>query len=106
MRGKAGRHGAGVTDCDIGVAGLEIKDFVGADHFQSDPGVLVAPVWQARNEPAAGEGVWRRDPQSTVLGRLGQGPERLGESVQSGPQHRKQARALLRQRERTWRPTK
>jgi hypothetical protein len=61
----------------------------------------LAPAWQARNQPATGEGVRGRHAQRALLIALSQRGHCGRECVQPVSQHREQALARTRQRQRT-----
>src|SRR5260370_42450732 len=51
---------AGIADGDVGIAGMEVQNAVGADHVERRIGAHPPPAGQAWHKPAAREGVCRR----------------------------------------------
>src|SRR6202048_4084996 len=51
---------AGIADGDVGIAGMEVQNAVGADHVERRIGAHLPPAGQAWHKPAAPTGGCRR----------------------------------------------
>src|ERR1700716_4641092 len=53
------RQRPGIADGDVGIAGMEVQNAVGADHVERRIGARLPPAGQAWDKPAAPKGVCR-----------------------------------------------
>jgi hypothetical protein len=60
LGGTVCRQGTGIANGDVGIAGMQVQDAVGADHFEWRIGARLPPAGQAWHKPAARKGVCRR----------------------------------------------
>jgi hypothetical protein len=64
------------------------------------------PLWQAEDQPSAGECIWARHTQGLLLGIFRYRSNRDDKSVEAVSKHRKQSFARARERKRTRAPSK
>src|SRR5882762_9373007 len=97
---------AGIADGDVGVAGMEIQNAIGADHVERRIGARLPPVGQAWDKPAARKGVCRCHTKRLRIPIALHGGESCDKRFEAVADDWKQAGSGLGQRERPRPPTK
>src|SRR4030088_3287098 len=100
------RQRPGIADGDVGIAGMEGQNAVGADHVERRIGARLPPAGQAWDKPAARKGVCRCDAKRLRIPIALHGGESGDKRFETVADDWKKADSGLGQRERPRPPTK
>jgi hypothetical protein len=82
---------AGIADGDVGVAGMQVENVVGADHVERRIGTRLSPAGQAGHEPSARKCICGRNAKRLFVAIVPDGCDRNGKRFEAVANDREEA---------------